>query len=286
MKKGSPVSKKPNKIKSKAKGPSKVLKQVKQLARGLARAMSAKPAKKAQTKPAPKAIKPGAAATKTVTKSASKPLAKPPVKATKPAPASKKAPLKAEPQKLKKAAATAPVKVPPGKPSPAKQAASKNAPVSAPGKKGKGDAQAVLPLPPVGAVVKPAKGTKSGKGSKPVIQVHNEKMCRETGCENPSTTKGYCRLDYIKNWKKIKRKEMILKEGKLNQYIEELVSKYPDKYIDVIRQDLSTEVNFNKVIHDLELDESMDDLDYDSDSIDSLIGSIRKEDDGFDDSDF
>jgi hypothetical protein len=80
---------------------------------------------------------------------------------------------------------------------------------------------------------------------------------------------------------------MILKEGKLNQYIEELVSKYPDKYIDVIRQDLSTEVNFNKVIHDLELDESIDDLDYDSDSIDSLIGSVSKSSDtGFDDDEF
>lgn len=56
-----------------------------------------------------------------------------------------------------------------------------------------------------------------------------EKMCRENGCENVASTKGFCRLDYIKNWKKIKRKEMILKEGKLNQYIEELVSKYPDK---------------------------------------------------------
>ena len=111
-------------------------------------------------------------------------------------------------------------------------------------------------------------------------------MCRENACENVATTKGYCRLDYIKNWKKIKRKEMILKEGKLNQYIEELVGKYPDKYIDIIRQDLSTEVNFNKVIHDLELDESIDDLDYDGDSIDSLIGSIRKDGEGFDDDEF
>ena len=276
MKKGSPVSKKPNKIKSKVKGPSKVLKQVKQLAQGLARAMSAKPAKKAQTKPAPKAVKA-------------------PVKSVKAAGPAKKVSAKVE-AKAKKVKAAAPVKaVPggksaPGKTSPAKVSPAKAIPVKtspAPqSKKAKGDAQGSLPLPPVAPLVKPGKGSKGGKGAKPVVHVHNEKMCRETGCENPATTKGYCRLDYIKNWKKIKRKEMILKEGKLNQYIEELVSKYPDKYIDVIRQDLSSEVNFNKVIHDLELDESMDDLDYDSDSIDSLIGSIRKEDDSFDDSDF
>ncbi len=131
-----------------------------------------------------------------------------------------------------------------------------------------------------------AKKGKPGKASLSFGDPGYEKMCRENACENAATTKGYCRLDYIKNWKKIKRKEMILKEGKLNQYIEELVGKYPDKYIDVIRQDLSSEVNFNKVIHDLELDESIDDLEYDGDSIDALIGGIRKEDGGFDDGEF
>jgi hypothetical protein len=111
----------------------------------------------------------------------------------------------------------------------------------------------------------------------PKVSASSERMCREASCENVATTKGYCRLDYIKNWKKIKRKEMILKEGKLNQYIEELVGKYPDKYIDIIRQDLSSELSFNKVIHDLELDESIDDLEYDGDSIDALIGGIKKD---------
>lgn len=122
--------------------------------------------------------------------------------------------------------------------------------------------------------------------SKAAYVDHGEKMCRESGCENIATTKGFCRLDYIKNWKKIKRKEMILKEGKLNQYIEELVTKYPDKYMEIIRQDLSSEVSFNKVIHDLELDESIDDLEYDGDSIDNLIGSIRKDSEGFEDDEF
>jgi len=130
---------------------------------------------------------------------------------------------------------------------------------------------------------KPVKGAAKAASKSAVSSAH---MCRELSCENVATTKGYCRLDYIKNWKKIKRKEMILKEGKLNQYIEELVGKYPDKYIDVIRQDLSTEVNFTKVIHDLELDESIDDLDYDGDSIDALIGGIKKEIEDFGDEEF
>jgi hypothetical protein len=206
---------------------------------------------------------------------------KPPVKAVKPAlksavkqtvkPSGKVPAAKAASKASLNPGATAPEKAPKG----AKNTHDLNAPV-------------VAVLAPVAKVSK-GKGEKAkGSSSKSAAQalMLAERMCRESGCENPSTTKGYCRLDYIKNWKKIKRKEMILKEGKLNQYIEELVSKYPDKYIEVIRQDLSTEVNFTKVIHDLELDESIDDLDYDGDSIDSLIGAIRKEDDGFDDTDF
>ena len=174
-----------------------------------------------------------------------------------------------------------------GKPAPKPAKPAKvEAPAPALQTKGKVPTKAPTPAPSV-AVAAPVKAAK-GKPSKAAAAQaqHNDRMCRESGCENQATTKGYCRLDYIKNWKKIKRKEMILKEGKLNQYIEELVSKYPDKYIEVIRQDLSTEVNFTKVIHDLELDETMDDLEYDGDSIDSLIGSIRKEDEGFDDSEF
>ena len=111
-----------------------------------------------------------------------------------------------------------------------------------------------------------------------------ETVCREVACEGLSTTAGYCRLHYIKNWKKIKRKELILKEKKLNQYIEELVAKYPDKYIEAIRQDLENDKDFAKVIYDLDLDESVDDFDADAESADSVIDSIKRdfEDEGGD----
>ena len=104
-----------------------------------------------------------------------------------------------------------------------------------------------------------------------------ESVCREVACEGLSTTAGYCRLHYIKNWKKIKRKELILKEGKLNQYIEELVAKYPDKYIEAIRQDLASDKDFAKVIYDLDLDEGADDFDVDGESLDSVIDTIKRD---------
>jgi hypothetical protein len=108
-------------------------------------------------------------------------------------------------------------------------------------------------------------------------------VCREVACELMSTTGGYCRMHYIKNWKKIKRKEMILKEKKLNSYIEELVSKYPDKYIEAIRQDLASEKDFAKVISDLEIEEGLDDFEsVETESAEGIIDNLKRdfEDDG------
>ncbi len=128
---------------------------------------------------------------------------------------------------------------------------------------------------------KSALGFKTGKRSG-ADYASDESVCREVACEGLATTHGYCRLHYIKNWKKIKRKELILKEGKLNQYIEELVAKYPDRYIEAIRGDLASEKEFSKVIHDLDLDENAEDFDVEGESVDSLIDSIKRDfdDDG------
>lgn len=159
----------------------------------------------------------------------------------------------------------------------AKPAAAKAQPAKAPVK---GAAPAVkAPVTP--ALTKP-KGRGRSKTPLTTEQIRmnmiaaGEQVCREVACEGLSSTAGYCRLHYIKNWKKIKRKELILKEKKLNQYIEELVAKYPDKYIEAIRQDLANEKDFAKVINDLDLDEGIDDFDGDQDS-DSFVESIRRD---------
>jgi hypothetical protein len=100
--------------------------------------------------------------------------------------------------------------------------------------------------------------TKEGKKKAKAAEALKKK-CREPGCEHDHTIGGFCRLHYIKNWKKIKRKEAILASGQLNNYVEELVSKYPDRYLDVIRQDLASEKDWSKVVVDLELDSADED---------------------------
>lgn len=115
--------------------------------------------------------------------------------------------------------------------------------------------------------------------------INSDSVCREIACESLATSAGYCRMHYVKNWKKIKRKELILKEGRLNQYIEELVAKYPDKYIEAIQADLASEKDFSKVIVDLDLDEGVDEFEGDGESVEGVIDSIRRdfddEGDGF-----
>ncbi len=220
--------------------------------------VKAKPVKKAAaTKPAPKVAK------------SLKAVKNPPKKDVKPSKVTKNA----------GKASTRP-------PAPAKKL-TKAAAVAAPvttkvvGKKGADPVSAPVAKPV--ALTKVAKGKVAAEpGKKRANSRSLEDACREVACESVSTTAGYCRLHYIKNWKKIKRKELILREKKLNQYIEELVAKYPDKYIEAIKQDLSDEKAFAKVIYDLELDESVDDIDVEGENEDQIIENIGKRG-GFDD---
>lgn len=151
------------------------------------------------------------------------------------------------------------------------------APVAAPVAKAKG--KKGMKGSPIQTSILPSGLSKRGGGGgvKTRSDMISEAVCREVACEGLSTSGGYCRLHYIKNWKKIKRKEIILREGKLNQYIEELVAKYPDKYIEAIRHDLTHDKEFAKVITDLDLDETSDEFEGDQESVEGLIDNIKRE---------
>ena len=114
--------------------------------------------------------------------------------------------------------------------------------------------------------------------------------CIEKGCDNIRTTQSYCRLHYLRNWKTIQKKRDILKEGKLQEYIEELISKYPTKYIEALLSDLSDDKEFYRVLNELnitsefdfeedEFENAVDDDDSDDDiGIETISSSLRYED--------
>lgn len=122
----------------------------------------------------------------------------------------------------------------------------------------------VVPAPK-GVAILTKEGKKKGKSASEAA-ASKKNRCREPGCDLDFTLMGYCRMHYIKNWRRIKRKESILASGQLNNYVEELVNKYPDKYLDVIREDLATEKQWGKVVTDLELEGTDEDSAGDDDN--------------------
>ena len=82
--------------------------------------------------------------------------------------------------------------------------------------------------------------------------------CLEKNCDSPSSTKGFCRLHYISNWKNVKKRESILIDGKLQDFIEDLAKKYPLKSIELVLNDLSDEKSFFAALNEMDI-ESMDD---------------------------
>lgn len=64
------------------------------------------------------------------------------------------------------------------------------------------------------------------------------RICKEKGCKDAATTSGFCRLHYLRNWKQIRDAKREAGAKRLNRYIERVLRKNPDDYLDVIRRDL------------------------------------------------
>jgi hypothetical protein len=214
--------------------PAKAAKPVKAAAKSAAKPAAAKkvvpasaPKKKAMVPPgkppAKDAKKAGKAPAKVVAKAAA------PVKAAKAAKPDPKATKKEDPKKLKN--------TPP--------------PVEAKGKKGKKAVEVeVEETEDVAVEVKaPVKDVV-------LTDAEGRELCRVKDCDQPWVVEGYCRYHYLLFWKKIQNRKKILSEGKLEQYIEELTSRYPLKFLELIRKDLSSEPDFFSAIQELDIDEA------------------------------
>ncbi len=75
------------------------------------------------------------------------------------------------------------------------------------------------------------------------------KICKEEGCHNSATTAGFCRLHYLKNWKKIKSTEKRRAAKNLNSYIENVCHRHPDHYMEVIKKDIRSP-RFDKFVEE------------------------------------
>ncbi len=101
--------------------------------------------------------------------------------------------------------------------------------------------------------------------------------CFGEGCDNLAILNGFCRLHYIKNWKKLIKKKEVLTEGKLQEQIQAIMEKYPLKDLESIFNDLTNDKRFNKVLKDLNIETpEMTEEDFEGDD-DSDLSDISAE---------
>ena len=101
------------------------------------------------------------------------------------------------------------------------------------------------------------------------------RLCKVRDCDQISNVEGYCRYHYLLLWKKIQTRKHILLDGKLEKYVEDLMARYPDKFVEVIKKDLKTEKDFLSVIQELEIDESALNENESDEEVQSFTDEIR-----------
>jgi len=99
-----------------------------------------------------------------------------------------------------------------------------------------------------------------------LTDAEGRRYCRARDCDQIAAVDAYCRYHYLLFWKKIQVRKKILADGKLERYVEELTSRYPDKFLEMIRRDLRTEKDFLAAIQELEIDESVQDNEFEEDT--------------------
>jgi hypothetical protein len=100
------------------------------------------------------------------------------------------------------------------------------------------------------------------------------RYCRAKDCDQAAMVDGYCRYHYLLLWKKIQIRKDILIDGKLEKYVEDLTSRYPDKFLEVLRKDLRTTKDFMAAIAELEIDESAGEGEFEEDA-QTFIDEVR-----------
>lgn len=99
--------------------------------------------------------------------------------------------------------------------------------------------------------------------------------CEHARCKNKAVMQGYCRLHYISNWKAIKFNQHVKAEQRLNTYVDRLVKKYPNQYLDKIKEALESDEKFKETIDDLELDSDAENHETDREFLEKFVRNIK-----------
>lgn len=105
------------------------------------------------------------------------------------------------------------------------------------------------------------------------------KKCSTRGCKNPGVSNGLCRLHYLLGYKDRKADEKSRAERRLNAYVDRLAKRYPDEYLEKIKEGIENEDAFKKTIEQLELDKDHDEHpETEREYLEKLVRGVKPED--------
>lgn len=99
-----------------------------------------------------------------------------------------------------------------------------------------------------------------------------DKKCVKKGCKNEATTLKFCRLHYIASSEQKYKKGLVAKEKMLESYMKAITKRYPDRYLEIIKKDLSSPESFKKTIKELDIDQdiTLDDFNEPDDMVEKF----------------
>lgn len=107
------------------------------------------------------------------------------------------------------------------------------------------------------------------------------KICSEPECKNQQTTVGYCRLHYLKNWRKIREKQKKKAAANLNKYVDHIMQKHPDNYVETIKHDLRHTTRFqqraDEFVSDEDFHDVMEDVDM-NEEVEDILDNLKVDD--------
>lgn len=91
---------------------------------------------------------------------------------------------------------------------------------------------------------------------------------------------GYCRVHYLRNWKDIKEKQKKKAIKNLNKYIDHIMHKHPEGYMEIIREDLRNQDQFSRKAEGFLSEDDYHDImdELGNDDIERIIGNIKVDD--------
>ncbi len=105
------------------------------------------------------------------------------------------------------------------------------------------------------------------------------KICKEAGCKSEQTIEGYCRLHYLKSWKKVREEKKKKSLRALNRYVDNIIKQNPDKYVENLKDNLRNPLDFeskdySSPLFQDEFDTIMEELEFKQD-LDQLLNRIK-----------